>query len=465
LSRDGRWTKTPYQPNGRHASSTNSRTWCDFDAAIEAYSKGGKFDGVGYFLGDRTVGADFDKCRNPKTGELEEWVLTSVHEADTYTEVSPSGTGIKALARGVLPAGGRKKDRFEIYDQGRYFTVTGQHLEGTPTTINERTPQLAALHRRFFGTIKKENDNVPHASGNFDSRRDPRMGEVSGMVRHSHGHRCGVCGGHVDLPRHQGVRCYGFDAGDWCHCSRAEYAGRLRLNTASGTFAHRLEGPCPCGSLGHRGIRRDLDQEVTRPIPTTAERIEKACAIWEAARLMAGTLGEDYLRNRGITIKPPESLRYSTRLWHGRRELPAVVCRVDDVHGRLVGVHRIFITPDGRDRVDKWSLGPVRGGAVRLASAGRKLGLAEGIETALSVMVGMPELPMWAALSTSGLRTIELPPLPIAAEVIIFADRDPAGLEAAEVGGRRLVGEGRRVRIAKPPQGAKDFNDVIRGAG
>jgi hypothetical protein len=80
-------------------------------------------------------------------------------------------------------------------------------------------------------------------------------------------------------------------------------------------------------------------------------------------------------------------------------------------------------------------------------------------------MVGMPELPMWAALSTSGLRTIELPPLPIAGELIIFADRDPAGLEAAEVGGRRLVGEGRRVRIAKPPQGAKDFNDVIRGAG
>jgi hypothetical protein len=199
---------------------------------------------VGYFLGDGIVGTDWDHCRDAETGKLEKWVLSSLSELDTYAEESPSGLGVKAFARGALPPGGRKKDRIEMYERVRFFTVTGRHVDGTPTTINERTPQLAALHRRFFGTTKKQNNDASHASVNFDSRRDPRVVKGSRMIPHTVGHSCGVCGGHADLPRHQGVRCFGFTDGAWCHCSRAEYAGRLRLNTASGTFAHRLAG---CG--------------------------------------------------------------------------------------------------------------------------------------------------------------------------------------------------------------------------
>ena len=110
-------------------------------------------------------------------------------------------------------------------------------------------------------------------------------------------------------------------------------------------------------------------------------------------------------------------------------------------------------------------LGPVRGGAVRLGPPRRKIGLTEGIETALSVATAIPELSVWAALSTSGLRSVELPPRPQGVEVVIFADADADGLAAAEAAAGRLAREARRVHIARPPHGFGDFNDVLRGVG
>lgn len=141
-----------------------------------------------------------------------------------------------------------------------------------------------------------------------------------------------------------------------------------------------------------------------------------------------------------------------------------MVARVDDKGGEFLGIQRTFLRP-GLGRLDRRMLGPVRGGAVRLAPPARRLGLAEGIETALSVVVAMPELSVWATLSTAGLRSVELPALPLASEVTIFADNDPPGLEAARCAGERLVREGRKVKIAKPPDGANDFNDILRGVG
>ena len=102
-------------------------------------------------------------------------------------------------------------------------------------------------------------------------------------------------------------------------------------------------------------------------------------------------------------------------------------------------------------------LGPCRGGAVRLAHADALLMVGEGIETCLSAMQATG-YPAWAALSTSGLRTLELPS--IVREVIILADGDAPGEAAARCGAHRWVGEGRRVRIARPPHGL-DFNDLI----
>jgi phage/plasmid primase-like uncharacterized protein len=137
---------------------------------------------------------------------------------------------------------------------------------------------------------------------------------------------------------------------------------------------------------------------------------------------------------------------------------------VQNVTGHLLGVHRTYLEWDGIKRVDKRMLGRVRGGAVRLSSAGEELAVAEGIETALSVLQATGRR-TWAALSAAGLIALELPPLPIAASVLIAADHDQVGLEAAQHLAKRLVLEGRRIRIAKPPKPGTDFNDLLRGVG
>ncbi|MHC4067874.1 MAG: toprim domain-containing protein, partial [Planctomycetota bacterium] len=105
----------------------------------------------------------------------------------------------------------------------------------------------------------------------------------------------------------------------------------------------------------------------------------------------------------------------------------------------------------------KMMLGPCAQGAVRLAPAGDELVLTEGIETALSILQATGK-PTWACLSTSGLKTVILPPE--VATVTIAADGDEPGLKAAEKAAARFCHEGREVKIARPPAGY-DFNDLL----
>jgi hypothetical protein len=104
-------------------------------------------------------------------------------------------------------------------------------------------------------------------------------------------------------------------------------------------------------------------------------------------------------------------------------------------------------------------LGPCRGGAVRLAAPGEVLMVGEGIETCLAAMVATGH-PAWAALSTSGLRALDLPK--DVRDVIVLADGDDSGEAAARDCAWRWKSEGRRVRIARPPWGM-DFNDLLIG--
>jgi hypothetical protein len=128
-----------------------------------------------------------------------------------------------------------------------------------------------------------------------------------------------------------------------------------------------------------------------------------------------------------------------------------------------LAIHRTFLSHGGRSKApiepQKMMLGPCRGGAVRLAPVGVRLMVGEGIETCLAAMqaTGMPA---WAALSTSGLRILDLPDE--ARDVIVLADGDDPGEAAALEAALRWSHEGRRVRIARPPQGL-DFNDVLLG--
>ena len=194
----------------------------------------------------------------------------------------------------------------------------------------------------------------------------------------------------------------------------------------------------------------------------SADRTAAALRIWKSAAPAANTLAETYLGSRGINVTPP-ALRFHSALQHPSGGLwPAMIALVTrGTDGEPVAIHRTFFAHDGRSKApvvpEKMMLGPVSGGAVRLAQPGALLMIGEGIETCLSAMQATGH-PVWAALSTSGLRSLNLPSGE--RDINILADADKAGEAAAKDSARRWVREGRSVRIARPPLGM-DFNDML----
>jgi hypothetical protein len=175
-----KWDKPPLQPCGRAASSTDPATWSPFDDVLAAH-RAEKFDGIGITLGnvgdDRWLaGMDLDKVRDLQTGRLEPWAAWAVQRLDTYTEVSPSQRGVKSLVWGRLPPGRRDNERgVEMYDSGRYFTITGNLLDGAPTEVHERLDVLRQLHAELIGDgyrpAHDDRERALDALANLNGRR------------------------------------------------------------------------------------------------------------------------------------------------------------------------------------------------------------------------------------------------------------------------------------------------------
>ncbi len=151
-TRGGRSTKIPYNAaTGHKASSTAPATWSPFEDAVAAYEQGG-YSGIGWVFTEAAgiVGVDLDHVRDPETGVIAPWAAEIIKRLDSYTEVSPSGAGLHVFVKGTLPPGRRRKGQVEIYSTARYFTATGAHLPGTPTEIQSRQAELAAVHAEVF---------------------------------------------------------------------------------------------------------------------------------------------------------------------------------------------------------------------------------------------------------------------------------------------------------------------------
>jgi putative DNA primase/helicase len=161
--RDGDITKVPYSVHGGRASSTNPKTWAPFEAAI-AYAEEHSMPGVGFVFteDDPYVGIDLDKCRNSETGEIDQWARKIVNALDSYTEISPSGTGLHIFVKATLPGRNNRKGPVEMYESRRYFTLTGEHLDGTPTDIHERQDVLERLYRHVFEDEKPADETNGH---------------------------------------------------------------------------------------------------------------------------------------------------------------------------------------------------------------------------------------------------------------------------------------------------------------
>jgi putative DNA primase/helicase len=204
---------------------------------------------------------------------------------------------------------------------------------------------------------------------------------------------------------------------------------------------------------------------MSQPDRGNTKRTETALALWSSARPAGGTLVETYLVSRGLHVSPPLTLRFHVGLKHPSGGIwPAMVALVtrgsDDMP---IAIHRTFLALDGRGKApvvpQKMMFGPCHSGAVRLATPSNMVMLGEGVETCLAAMQATGH-PAWAALSTSGLRALDLPTH--VRELIVLADGDDAGEAAARECAWRWKREGRRVRIARPPQGM-DFNDLLVG--
>lgn len=123
----GKVDKIPVDPKtGRNAKADKPETWGTFDEACQAVSKYG-LAGIGFEFSksDPFVGIDLDGCRDAETKAIEPWAQRWIDHFKSYTEVSPSGKGVHIIIKGQLPAGGNRKGAIEVYDSGRFFTVTG----------------------------------------------------------------------------------------------------------------------------------------------------------------------------------------------------------------------------------------------------------------------------------------------------------------------------------------------------
>ena len=214
---------------------------------------------------------------------------------------------------------------------------------------------------------------------------------------------------------------------------------------------------------GSSGNREPIPaQTVTNSLAPLAARI------WSEARPGPGTPVERSLQARAINLLPGE-LRFHPRTPRGRAPLtsfgPAMIAAVKDDTG-LVGIHRTFLTSgyDGRDPVPqaKLALGRLGIGAVRLAPPGDGvLGLAEGIETALSAWQ-LFNTPCWATLGTERFRHVAIPGS--VRRLILFLDNDAAGRRAERLGRDAHLGTSVSVEVRYPDGAGQDWNDVLRQA-
>lgn len=201
----------------------------------------------------------------------------------------------------------------------------------------------------------------------------------------------------------------------------------------------------------------------------TTKRARQAERLWKEAQPIAGTPAETYLREaRGITNPLPDTLRCHPACWHGAtaKRYPALLALVEGGDG--FAVHRTYLRPQGCGKAaiepDKTMLGTVAGGSVRLCEAQGPMVVAEGIETALSLPCALLRAPatIWAALSTSGMRGLRLPPDP--GRLTIAPDGDDAGRKAAHALAERAHGLGWAVSMLPVPDG-QDWNDILNGKG
>lgn len=198
---------------------------------------------------------------------------------------------------------------------------------------------------------------------------------------------------------------------------------------------------------------------------TPAKRQELVQKIYSNAVSLQGTPAAAYLNYRGLQQTNAWDdlraaiLRYPYRGWH-----PALVAPMRSLDGSIVGLHRTYLTPNGR-KLDvtppRLTLGRVRGAAIQLEYPSDKLIICEGLEDGLTLHQELDGHPVWVAGGASFMRTMSIPET--VRLLIIAADNDAAGEHAAIRAADAHIRNQREVRIMRPDPRFKDFNDEFQG--
>jgi len=196
LKEDGKFTKIPINPNaGLNASTRKSESWGTYDDAVHCYQNAKEIDSIGgigfvFTKDDPFCGVDLDNCYDPATKQTEGWALDILKDLNSYCEISPSNTGIKIFFKGKLPGSGRNFGNIEMYDSGRFFTVTGERVNGYAQNIENRQTEIDALYRKLDQDGKSQPIIVGDSSGTdllddmpitYPTKKLIREGEQKGM--------------------------------------------------------------------------------------------------------------------------------------------------------------------------------------------------------------------------------------------------------------------------------------------
>jgi len=340
-------TKVPVNPRtGANADTTDPDTWGTLDEALHCREEH-QLDGVGFVVtdGDPYCGIDLDSCRDPVTGKIAPWAHDIIVALNSYSEITPSGRGVHVWGKGNLPPGRRKRGHIEMYDRSRFFTVTGQHLKGTPTTIEECGAEVAALHASVFG-MNMNGDRSPLRTSNAGiSASDTAIIERALQAKNGEKFRklwhgdwndypsqseadlalCGMLAFHAgdDIDRVDRLfRLSGLFRPKWDERHAADGSTYARITiaraiTGRATSSPARQAPTPATS-GRSGMQGDAE---AAPLPASLAR--------EAFHGLAGALTD--------TIAP-----------HSEADPAAILTQMLVIFGNIVGRNPHFMVEDDR---------------------------------------------------------------------------------------------------------------------
>lgn len=151
-TRPGKIKKVPINAKtGGNAQSNNPDTWTDYETAVNASSK---YSGIGLMFANGYFGIDIDgveqEIKAYKAGDNDNIVAEFIYSLESYAEYSQSGKGIHIICRGTLPEGGRRRGNVEMYQEGRFFIMTG-NVAAEYGDIMDCTETIKPLHAKYIG--------------------------------------------------------------------------------------------------------------------------------------------------------------------------------------------------------------------------------------------------------------------------------------------------------------------------